>query len=108
MWHLSLISMGEVVQHVAADAYIEVPRKVDRNLAAHAGTSATPSNRVETNTRVVILKHLREAEKDINKVFLVIWRKNMGAIPPGEGEEPRRVGNRQPFGRCEDGVRLST
>jgi len=39
---------------------------------------AQPFNRVETNARVAILKHLREAEKDINKAFLVIGRKNTG------------------------------
>jgi len=58
MWHLSLISTGEVVQHMAADAYIEVPRVL-------AGTSTTPFKRVETNARVAILKYLRETEKDI-------------------------------------------
>ena len=81
MWHFSLIGTGEVVQHVAADAYIEVPRIVDRDLAARAGTSATPFNRIETSARVAILKHLREAEKDINQAFLVIGRKNTGLYP---------------------------
>ena len=81
MRHFSLICTGEVVQHVPADAYIEVPRMVDRDLAARAGTSAPPFNRVETSARVAILKHLREAEKDINQAFLVIWRKNTGLYP---------------------------
>jgi len=88
MWHLSLITTGEVVQHVAADAYIEVPHMVDRDLAARAGTSTTPFNRVETNARVAILKHLREAEKDINKAFLVIGRKNTGLYPQVKAENP--------------------
>jgi len=72
MWHLSLICTGEVVQYVAANAYIEVPRMVDRDLVARVGTSATPFNHVETNARVAELKHLREVGKDINKAFLVI------------------------------------
>jgi len=42
---------------------------------------ATPFNRVETSARVAILKHLREAEKDINKAFLVTGRKNTGLYP---------------------------
>jgi len=76
------------VQHVAADAYIEVPRMVDRDLAAPAGTSATPFNRIETNARVAILKHLREAEKDINEAFLVIGRKNTGLYPQVKAKNP--------------------
>jgi len=82
MWHLSLISTGKVVQHVTADAYI------DRYLAARAGTSATSFNRVETHARVAILKHLREAEKDINKAFLVIGWKNTGLYPQVKAKNP--------------------
>ena len=66
---------------MAADAYIKVLRMVDRDLAARAGTSATPFNRVETNARVARLKHLREAEKNITQAFLVIGRKNTGLYP---------------------------
>lgn len=88
MWHLSLISTGEIVQHVESDAYMEVPRMVDRDLATRAGTSAMPLNRVETNARVAILKHLREAEKEINKAFLVIGRKNAMLYPQVKAKNP--------------------
>ncbi|OAX42185.1 RNB-domain-containing protein [Rhizopogon vinicolor AM-OR11-026] len=88
MWHLSLISTGEIVQHVHTDAYIEVPRMVDKDLATRAGTSAIPTNRIETNARVAILKHLREAEKEINKVSLVIGRKNTVLYPHVKAKNP--------------------
>lgn len=88
MWHLTLISTGEIVQHVDTDAYFEVPRMVDRDLAIRAGTSASPTNRIETNARVAILKHLREAEKEINKAFLIIGRKNAALYPQVKAKNP--------------------
>ncbi|KAG2365581.1 hypothetical protein BDR07DRAFT_1276798 [Suillus spraguei] len=77
MWHLSLISTGEVIQHVESDVFIEVPRMADGDLTLRAGTGVIPMDRVETNARVEILKFLREAEKEINKAFMVIGRKNV-------------------------------
>ncbi|KAG1865434.1 hypothetical protein DFJ58DRAFT_770883 [Suillus subalutaceus] len=88
MWHLSLISTGEVVQHVESDVYIEVPRMTDRDLALRAGIGVTPVDRTETNARVEILKYLREAEKEINKAFMVIGRKNAVLYPHVRAKNP--------------------
>ncbi|KAG2139200.1 uncharacterized protein EDB93DRAFT_1298861 [Suillus bovinus] len=88
MWHLSLLSTGEIVQHVESDVYIEVPRIADRDLALRAGTGVTPVDRVETNARVEILKYLREAEKEINKAFMVIGRKNTTLYPRVRAKHP--------------------
>ncbi|KAG2092304.1 uncharacterized protein F5147DRAFT_779698 [Suillus discolor] len=93
MWHLSLISTGEVIQHVESDVYIEVPHIADRDLALRAGTSATPMDRVETNARVEILKYLREAEKEINKAFMVIGQKNASLYPHMRAKHPDEWGS---------------
>ncbi|KAG2048411.1 RNB-domain-containing protein [Suillus hirtellus] len=93
MWHLSLISTGEVIQHVESDVYIEVPRIADRDLALRAGTSATPADRTETNARVEILKYLREAEREINKAFMVIGRKNAALYPHVRAKHPDEWGS---------------
>ncbi|KAG1744013.1 uncharacterized protein EDB91DRAFT_1050833 [Suillus paluster] len=88
MWHLSLISTGEIIQHVDSDVYIEVPRMVNLDLALRGGTNVNPMDRVETNARVAILKHLREAEKEINKAFMVIGRKNAVLYPHVKSKHP--------------------
>ncbi|KAG2341792.1 RNB-domain-containing protein [Suillus weaverae] len=88
MWHLSLISTGEIIQHVESDVYIEVPRMTDRDLTLRAGTGVTPMDRVETNARVEILKYIREAEKEINKAFMVIGRKNAVLYPHVRAKHP--------------------
>lgn len=93
MWHLSLISTGEVIQHVESDVYIEVPRIANRDLALRAGTSATPMDRVESNARVEILKYLREAEKEINKAFMVIGRKDAALYPHVRAKHPDEWGS---------------
>jgi hypothetical protein len=88
MWHLSLISSGELVQHVESDVYIEVPRMADRDLALRGGTGVTPADRIETNARVEILKYLREAEKEINKASMIIGRKNTALYPHVRAKHP--------------------
>lgn len=88
IWHLSLISSGEVIQHVEADAYIGVPRMVARDLTVRAGTGATPMDRIETNARVEILKYLREAETAINRAFMAIGRKNVTLYNKVQAKDP--------------------
>ncbi|KAG2138306.1 hypothetical protein DEU56DRAFT_736400 [Suillus clintonianus] len=88
MWHLSLISTGEIIQHVESDVYIEVPRMADRDLALRSGINEIPVDRVQTNARVEILKYLREAEKEINKAFMIIGRKNAGLYPLVRAKHP--------------------
>lgn len=60
----------------------------DRDLTLRAGTGVTPVDRIETNARVEILKYLREAEKEINKAFMVIGRKNVALYSHVQAKHP--------------------
>ncbi|KAH7911690.1 hypothetical protein BJ138DRAFT_1006122 [Hygrophoropsis aurantiaca] len=76
-WILSLTPDGEIVQHVDADVYLEVPGVVPFTLATRAGQTELPQNQNEVMARVEILKRLRQIDNTIVKAYNIIGQNNM-------------------------------
>ncbi|KAH7926084.1 RNB-domain-containing protein [Leucogyrophana mollusca] len=87
-WTLSLTPNGEVVQHVDADVFIEIPRVVPRDLALRAGHTASPLNQTEVMARVEILRRLREIENAVIKAYNVIGHNNKALYPLVRAKHP--------------------
>ncbi|THG97339.1 hypothetical protein EW026_g4634 [Hermanssonia centrifuga] len=65
----TLVSTGEVWEHNKSDVMFVVPNFVDRVTVERCGVSEVGENEHEINSRISVLKKIRELEKDIETHF---------------------------------------